>query len=754
LQQQFRRDITLLFTDIQDSTAYFERYGDLSGRQMLQRHNDLVGPLITNHQGTIVHSVRDTIMASYTEPTNAVQSAIAMQRALRDYNRAREVAEQIHIRIGINAGPGLVESQDVFGDVVKVAARVEACALPDQILISSATYERLPLSVPCRFLGATQVQGKATPIELYEVSWDERRTFQETVLLRGPGVIARPTKIFVLDVSREGDRLKLSAHERWPGEERSVRHYEYLEVSFAAIQQDVDAMVALLQCMTDRRGTLTAATWQEIKAQGAALYGQLLTPAIQARLRASTATDLFLYIDDALVQIPWELLFDGEHFLCRRFSMGRLVSTQQTLLERQERRPEQTIRMLIVADPQGDLQAAAREGTTIQEDLAGEAERLRVDLRHRVSTASVKAALAQYNVLHYAGHADYDLQEPAQSGWRLADGKLTAQDVMQLGAATTVPALVFCNACQSGQTQAWTLSQEAEQAIYGLANAFLLAGAQHYIGSFWEIPDQPSSTFAIAFYRALAQGTGVGEALRRARQALAERYDEESVVWASYVLYGDPTCRYLETTQEEFLDDAEPVVAEPVTRGESRPRRRRTALWGLAASALLAAALLAVLLGPQWWAKTAPPPSPLSLAYHALDQGEPEKAKTLFQQQVEASEPRTRGQAYAGLATVALASSDYQRALDFASQAETADADIGYSHVIRGHIFLNQGKTAEALAAYRTATTKPHTLPWQQAIAYDRLGRLYAAQGDTAKALEHYGQGHDPAPRPGRGARQ
>src|SRR2546428_8973626 len=72
----------------------------------------------------------------------------------------------------------LVETQDVFGDVVNVAARVEACALPDQILISSATYERLPLSVPCRFLGATQVQGKATPIELYEVSWDERRTFR------------------------------------------------------------------------------------------------------------------------------------------------------------------------------------------------------------------------------------------------------------------------------------------------------------------------------------------------------------------------------------------------------------------------------------------------------------------------------------------------------------------------------------------------------------------------------------------------
>ena len=254
------------------------------------------------------------------------------------------------------------------------------------------------------------------------------------------------------------------------------------------------------------------------------------------------------------MQIPWELLFDGQDFLCRRFSMGRLVSTQQALVERQERRPEQSLRMLIVADPQGDLPAAAREGKTIREDLAGEAERLRVDLRHRVGTASVKAALAQYDVLHYAGHADYDLQEPAQSGWRLADGKLTARDVMQLGTRPRCRPWSSAMPASRARRRRGPLSQEAEQGIYGLANAFLLAGAQHYIGSFWEIPDQPSSTFAIAFYRALAQGTGVGEALRRARQALAERYGEESVVWASYVLYGDPTCRYLEAMEDEFVD--------------------------------------------------------------------------------------------------------------------------------------------------------------------------------------------------------
>jgi class 3 adenylate cyclase len=160
LQQQFRRDITLLFTDIRGSTSYFEQHGDLSGRQMVQRHNDLLFPLVTQHEGTVLKTLGDTIMASYGEATAAVQSAIAMQRALRDYNAQQAVSDQIHIRIGINSGQALIEAQDVFGDVVNVASRVESCALPDQILISSATYTRLTDTIPCTFLGATQVKGK------------------------------------------------------------------------------------------------------------------------------------------------------------------------------------------------------------------------------------------------------------------------------------------------------------------------------------------------------------------------------------------------------------------------------------------------------------------------------------------------------------------------------------------------------------------------------------------------------------------
>jgi class 3 adenylate cyclase/CHAT domain-containing protein/Tfp pilus assembly protein PilF len=739
LQQKFRHEVTLLFSDIQGSTAYFERRGDLSGRQMVQRHNDLLFPLITQQQGTVLKTIGDAIMASFAEPAWAVQAAMAMQRALRDYNRDREASEQIHIRIGINSGRALVEPHDVFGDVVNAAARVESCALPDQILISEATYRRLPETIPSRSVGVKEVKGKSAPIELYEVLWDDRQPAQEPSPLRGPAVTRHPENVFVLEVSREEERLKLTAYERWPQEERPVKHYEYLAVAFVTVQRDVDTLVTLLS-RANRRGTLEAPIWEEIKTRGGSLYHQLLTPSIREKLSASEAATLFLYIDDTLVQIPWELLFDGQTFLCRRFSMGRIVSTQQTLIEGREPRQGQVLKMLIVADPQGNLPAAAREGSAIREVLEAEHQRLQVDLRSTdVRTLYLKTHLSGYEVLHYAGHADYDLRDPAQSGWLTADGKLSAADIMQMAGGAPIPTLVFCNACRSGQTEAWKLDPEVAQGIYGLANAFLLAGTQQYIGTFWEIPDEPSRTFGIDFYRALAQGATVGEALRSARQAVAERYGEESVVWASYVLYGDPTFRYVESTPETI--SASRAGARP--RPAAQPaHRRRPAPWKksllLGTGALLLVLLFAALVRDRLWRTTPADVSPLMLAYQALERGDWPQAGALFQQLAERPDNRVQSQGYAGLAALALARRDSQQALALAGQAETLDPEIAYSHVIRGHLLLHQGKVAEATLEYRIATEKAHGAPWQQAIADNHLGRIYAGQGDAQKALEHY----------------
>ena len=160
-----------------------------------------------------------------------------------------------------------------------------------------------------------------------------------------------------------------------------------------------------------------------------------------------------------------------------------------------------------------------------------------------VDIAFVKKHLRDYDIVHYAGHAKYDAQNPSESGWLLSDGMLKASEIAAMGGHQPMPALVFSNACQSGLSDEWS-AHDQEQRIFGLANAFLLSGVQHYIGTFWEIADKTSSQFAMGLYAFIAEGEDIGTAFRKTRRALIDTGKEESLVWANYMLYGDPTREY------------------------------------------------------------------------------------------------------------------------------------------------------------------------------------------------------------------
>jgi CHAT domain/Domain of unknown function (DUF4384) len=150
--------------------------------------------------------------------------------------------------------------------------------------------------------------------------------------------------------------------------------------------------------------------------------------------------------------------------------------------------------------------------------------------------------------------------------------RLKASEISAMGGLQPMPSLVFSNACQSGHSGEWRIKEEDEQQIFGLANAYLLSGVQHYIGTFWEILDEPSSQFAKLFYGALSQGESIGEAVRKAREKLIGAHGEETIVWAGYMLYGDPTFAFDHAEKKEEIE--EPVVRDipspewsPVMRG-------------------------------------------------------------------------------------------------------------------------------------------------------------------------------------------
>lgn len=170
--EKMRTPITILFSDIRGSTSFFEVEGDVEGLAMVHRHNNVLFPIIENNHGRVVKTIGDAIMASFDKPENALRAGIAMQQALERHNRERGPNQQIHIRIGIHNGLGLIKNGDVYGDVVNTASRVEHHSEPDQIFISEDLVQTAgALGVNVTSMGAAELKGKAETVQLYKLDW-------------------------------------------------------------------------------------------------------------------------------------------------------------------------------------------------------------------------------------------------------------------------------------------------------------------------------------------------------------------------------------------------------------------------------------------------------------------------------------------------------------------------------------------------------------------------------------------------------
>ncbi|HEX6838904.1 MAG TPA: CHAT domain-containing protein [Polyangia bacterium] len=336
-----------------------------------------------------------------------------------------------------------------------------------------------------------------------------------------------------LSVSVSGATLAVT----FAGETLARKHT--LEYDAAATAATARAIVDVL-ARGNRARTLPDKNLEDLKHHGEKLWRTLVPAELHGELQRGDS--LALELDEALVAVPWELMFDGAQFLCRRLSIGRIVATRQPRRGDERRTVGTPVRVLVMAaDPKNDLPEVRAEGEAIIDELEKHAT-----VKARLSTAPDRAFalryLKDYDVVHFAGHADFVADAPGQSGWTLADGKLTADEIVKLGGGRPMPMIVVGNACQSGHTVAWDGDTTA---VFGLANAFLTAGVRHYIGTQWEIVDGQSALFAAEFYRHLTDGKAIGAAVRHARAAVVERAGETALAWASYVLYGDPDVRPL-----------------------------------------------------------------------------------------------------------------------------------------------------------------------------------------------------------------
>jgi class 3 adenylate cyclase len=159
--------VTILFTDMEGSTAMTQQIGDDAAQEHVRQHNTAVREALKAHTGKEIKHTGDGIMASFSSARGAVDCAVAIQRALAAGNAVR-------VRIGLNAGEPVAEEQDLYGTSVQMAARVCAEANAGEILVSNVVRE---LAAGKGFLfndrGDHALKGFEDPVKLYEVNWRE-----------------------------------------------------------------------------------------------------------------------------------------------------------------------------------------------------------------------------------------------------------------------------------------------------------------------------------------------------------------------------------------------------------------------------------------------------------------------------------------------------------------------------------------------------------------------------------------------------
>jgi adenylate cyclase len=120
--------------------------------QSLKSHRkEMIDPKIAEYGGRIVSTSGDSVLVEYPSAVDAVQCAIEIQEGMIARNEGVPVGKRMRLRIGVNLGDVIIEGEDVFGDGVNVAARLEAAADPDGISVSGNIYEHIVGRLPMKF---------------------------------------------------------------------------------------------------------------------------------------------------------------------------------------------------------------------------------------------------------------------------------------------------------------------------------------------------------------------------------------------------------------------------------------------------------------------------------------------------------------------------------------------------------------------------------------------------------------------------
>src|SRR5215469_17953427 len=137
----------------------------------LASHRQIIDRLIEQHHGQVVNTAGDSVLAQFASAVNAVQCGIETQVALKTENANLPEDRRMEFRIGVNLGDVIVNGEQIYGDGVNVAARLESLADPGAVCISQTVHDHIKNKLPLNYahLGLQRVKNISEPVRVFRI---------------------------------------------------------------------------------------------------------------------------------------------------------------------------------------------------------------------------------------------------------------------------------------------------------------------------------------------------------------------------------------------------------------------------------------------------------------------------------------------------------------------------------------------------------------------------------------------------------
>jgi HEAT repeat protein/class 3 adenylate cyclase len=167
-------DLAVMFTDVKGYTEFSSKASLSEVMSMLKQHDEILQPVFEKYGGEALKKIGDSFLVVFDNHNNSLLSAIDIQRQLEIYNSNVSDEKKLAIRIAINSGSVIRTENDVLGDAVNLASRLEGIADAFEIVISEYTFERINKDIfEIEEYGVHSLKGIKKPIQAYKIEWNK-----------------------------------------------------------------------------------------------------------------------------------------------------------------------------------------------------------------------------------------------------------------------------------------------------------------------------------------------------------------------------------------------------------------------------------------------------------------------------------------------------------------------------------------------------------------------------------------------------